>query len=905
MTRAHPMLSPRSLLLFSLLATSGFAASEASPPVAQAIRTPTPPKIDGRLDDSEWQAAKVISSFRQRDPHEGQPASHPTSVRVLFDDEAIYIGARIENTEPINFRLGRRDMDFSSSDWFQVSLDTFTDRRNAVRFSVNPGGVKRDAIVTGDYFGTGGPFTGADGELAWDAVWDAVTSIDAHGWTAELRIPFSQLRFAKAAEAPVQGEPDEEPSRGVEQTWGVQFETIDARRQELAMFAYTPKADLGGVSTFGNLEGLRVRPSTKSWELVPYVLGQGSFDATGLSPLTPKRDYDFKAGIDARYRITSNLTLTAAINPDFGQVEVDPAVINLTAFETRLEERRPFFIEGSSYFRIAPALRSFYAARDLLYTRRIGRAPHVKLPSSDAHVPATTDIVAAAKLTGRTEGGWTIGLLDAYTKEMHGVYLDGTGARREAVVEPATNYLLGRVSREMRHGETAIGLMGTAVNRDLGDPLAAASLGKSAYTGALDLGHDFFNRVWNISAYLTGSRVAGTPAAITSLQRASARYYQRPDAASFHLDPAATSLSGSAGQFQFGKRSGVHWDGNLAYLFITPGYEINDVGFYQRVDRKGISGRLTYTQRKPGKFLRRWASNYYYAYYQNYDGDWLDKQVRLLTTAQNLSFWNFEVDAEYMPNRIDDRLTRGGPVALKSEHWSVLGRVTTDARKRIVGGASFNTRQETQGSRTSGIGATLDLQASKHWSLSLSPRVDWTRQEAQYVSSVSDFRATSTFGRRYLFAPLKQTEASLEARLNYAFTANLTLELYTQGLVADGDYGSPKEFLRPRQFQFATYGREVGTITRSGSKYTVDPDGAGAAPAFSVNDLSFTSRSLRANAVLRWEFRPGSTLYAVWQQERLNPLLMENFTLGRASTSVFDPKSRNVFALKMSYWFNL
>ena len=892
----------RFLLLPFLLTAGLLPAASPVAPAAQAVRTSTAPRIDGQLDEAGWQAARVITSFRQRDPHEGDPASHPTAVRVLYDDEAIYVGARIENAGPINFRLGRRDMDYSSSDWFQISLDTFSDRRNAVRFSVNPGGVKRDAIITGDYFGTGGAFTGADGELAWDAVWDAVTSIDSRGWTAEIRIPFSQLRFAKAKGGVVQGE---ELGKGAEQTWGVQFETINASRQELAMFAFTPKADLGGVSAFGHLEGLRVTRSNKAWELVPYVLGQGNFDATGLSPLTPKRDYAFKAGIDARYRITSNLTLTAAINPDFGQVEVDPAVINLTAFETRLEEKRPFFIEGSGYFRIAPALRSFYAARDLLYTRRIGRAPHVKLPSNDAHVPVTTDIVAAAKLTGRTEAGWTIGLLDAFTREEHGIYLDGTGTRREAVVEPATNYLLGRVSREMRNGETAIGLMGTAVNRDLGDPLAAASLGKSAYTGAVDLGHDFFNRVWNISAYLAGSRVAGTPAAITSLQRASARYYQRPDSGSFHVDPAATLLSGTAGQFQFGKRSGKHWDGNLAYLFITPGYEINDVGFYQRVDRKGISGRLTYTERKAGRFLRRWASNYYYAYYQNYDGDWLDKQVRSLTTLQNLSYWNFELDAEYMPNRIDDRLTRGGPVALKSEHWSVIGKITTDARKRTIGGLSFSTKQETTGSRTSGAGVTLDLQASKRWSLFLSPRVDWTRQEAQYVTAVTDSRATSTFGRRYIFAPLEQAEASLETRLNYAFTANLTLELYAQALVSDGDYGAPKEFLQPRNFRFATYGRDTGTITKTGSRYTVDPDGIGPASAFGVNDLSFTSRSLRANAVLRWEFRPGSTIYAVWQQERFNPLLMENFSLGRASTSVFDPKSRNVFALKMSYWFNL
>ena len=892
-------------LLALLVSIAALRATESVPPVAQAARTSVPPRLDGRLDEIEWQAATAISSFRQRDPKEGAPATHPTTVRILYDDQAIFVGARIANPETIMFRLGRRDLNLSSSDWFQISLDTFRDRRNAVRFAVNPGGVKRDATISGDYFGGGGGFAGVDGELAWDAVWDVATSIDRDGWTAEFRIPFSQLRFAKPKPAAADGERGEDLGQGTEQIWGVQFETINAGRQELAMFAFTPKSAMGGVAAFGNLEGLRLTASNKSLELIPYVLAQGRFDSTGRSPLSPERDYDFKAGLDARYRITSNLTLTAALNPDFGQVEVDPAVINLTAFETRLEEKRPFFIEGSGNFKIAPSLRSFYAARELLYTRRIGRAPHVKLPSEVSHVPITTDILAAAKLTGRTEAGWTVGVIDAFTDKMRGTYLDAVGARQNGVVEPGTNYLVGRVSREMRNGETAIGLMGTAVNRQLGDPLPAASLVKSAYTGALDLGHDFFDRVWNISGYLAGSEVAGTPAAITALQKSSSRYYQRPDAESLRLAPNATALSGTSGQFQIGKRTGAHWDGNLAYLFISPGYEINDVGFQQRVDRRGLSGRLTYTERTPGKFIRTATSSFYYAYFQNYDGDWLDKNLRLLTTVQTRQFWTFEIDTERTAERFDDRLTRGGPVARKPATWFVQGRIASDARKRTVGGLIVATRQEDSGSRTASVGATFDFQASKHWSLYLSPRLDSTRQEAQYVNTFSDARATGTYGKRHVFAPLKQTEASLETRLNYAFTANLTLELYAQPLVANGDYGAPKEFLQPRGFRFATYGRDVGTIRKSGSKYTVDPDGAGPAAAFVVDDLSFTSRSLRLNAVLRWEFRPGSTLYAVWQQERLNPLLMESFSVTRASTSVFDTQSRNVFALKVSYWFNL
>jgi hypothetical protein len=896
------MPSAKFLFALLLLSVATLSAAESARPVAKAARAAVPPRIDGKLSEAEWMTAPVTNSFTQRDPREGTVATHPTAVRILYDDDAIYVGARIDNADAINFRLGRRDMDASSSDWFRIALDTFRDRRTAMRFEVNPGGVKRDAIITGNYFE--GSFSGNDGELAWDAVWDAATSVDDKGWTAEMRIPFSQLRFAKV-DAPVAGIENGEGGVefGAEQTWGVQFETVNLARQELAMFAYTPKSSYGGVSAFGDLEGLRTVPSSHSLELMPFVLGRAAFAADDSHPLKPSRDYEFQGGIDARYKITSNLTLTAALNPDFGQVEVDPAVINLTAFETRLEEKRPFFVEGAGNFRLATSLRSFYAARELLYTRRIGRAPQVALPSTVTDVPASTDILAAAKVTGRTQG-WTVGVLNAFTDEMHGTYLDGSGVRRSAVVEPYTNYFVGRLGRELRSGQTALGIIGTAVNRDLGDPRAAAALSKSAYTGGFDFGHDFFKRVWNISGYLLGSRVDGTPAAMTALQRNSSRYFQRPDAKSFRLDPGATSLSGMAGQFQFGKRVGRHWDGNMAYLFVDPDYEINDVGFFQRMDRRGLSGRLTYTERTPGRFLRQSVTNFYYAYYQNYDGDWLDKQTRVLTVLQHRNYWTMDIDAEYMPSRSDDRLTRGGPVAEKPGHHSLLVRVTSDSRKLINASVAATMRREDSGTRTDNVTASLELQGSKRWSLSVGPRVDWARQEAQYVTSVADPLATSTFGRRYVFARLHQNEASFETRLNYAFNANLTLELYAQPLVANGKYGTPKEFLAPRTFRFGTYGTDLGTLERTGRSYRIDPDGAGPAAPFTANDLSFTSRSLRVNAVLRWEFRPGSTIYAVWQQERLNPLLMENFSLGRATTSVFDADSRNVFALKMSYWFN-
>jgi hypothetical protein len=898
------------IIISLLLSVALAAAAEPVPPVARAVRTSVPPRIDGHLNEAGWRAAPVVTSFTQRDPDDGKPGTNATVVRVLYDDDALYVGARIDGPEPVTFRLGRRDMGLTSSDWFQVSLDTFRNRRNAVRFGVNPGGVKRDATINGDYFQSGG-VAGNDGELAWDAVWDAATSVDDRGWTAELRIPFSQLRFAQVEQSkPTDVDEGERllgpdlPATAEEQIWGIQFETLSARRQELAMFAYTSRSEPGGVSSFGDLHGLRDLRSSKPLELIPYVLGQATFDASDSNPLTPKRDHELKAGLDARYRITSNLTLTATLNPDFGQVEVDPAIINLTAFETRLDEKRPFFVEGSSTFRLAPSITSRNGARELVYSRRIGRNPQIDLPSDITRVPGTTNIVAAGKLTGRTERGWTIGLIDAFTDDAHGVYLDETGMRRSALVEPKTNYFVGRVSREMRGGDAAVGVIGTAVNRDLGDPLAAASLGRSAYTGGLDLGTDFLDRVWNLSAYLTGSHIEGTPEAITKLQRRSSRYYQRPDAQSFALDPGATSLSGMSGQVQLNKPTGVHWSGNAAYAVISPGYEINDIGFQQRVDRRGFSGRLTYSERTPGRFLRSSNFSLYPNLFQNYDGDWLDKGLRLQTNLQHLSYWGVETKVEYVAERIDDRLTRGGPAALQPAGWNLEATLNSDTRRPISGAFTVFTRPETSGSRSDGIVAQLDYQASRRWSMSLVPRLDWNRREAQYVDTISDPTATATYRRRYVFAPLRQTEASVEARLNYAFSSDLSLELYTQALVSDAAYGLPQEFLQPRAFRFATYGRDAGTVSRSGATYRVDPDGPGPAAAFEFDDPSFTSRSLRVNAVLRWEFRPGSVLYAVWLQERLNPLQMEDFSFGRATGTVFDAPARNGFAVKVSYWFN-
>jgi hypothetical protein len=866
---------------------------------AVAVRTQSAPAINGRLDDAAWAQAPVINGFTQRDPNEGQPASEATEVRILYDNEAIYVGARLHDRSPVTQRLGRRDMQNGSSDWFRVSLDSYHDRRTAFRFEVNPSGVRRDATITGGFAsgtsggnGNGGgggsntSFTGVEGDLAWDAVWDAATSVDGDGWTAEMRIPLSQLRFAPAEQL----------------VWGVQLERIIDRRQEISQFAFSPKAAQGGVPSFADLAGLRgIRPG-RPLELIPYVLSQGKFAPTPANPLIGDRAFELNAGMDARYRLTSNLTISATVNPDFGQVEVDPAVINLTAFETRFDEKRPFFVEGASSFKFGGNL-AFTVGEpaNLLYSRRVGRAPQIGVPSP-SDIPSTARILGAGKLSGKTKG-WSLGVLNAVTGREEGRYLNTAGETQRTVVEPLTNYFASRVNREMRGGRSAVGMMVATVNRNL-DDASSALLRSSAYTGGVDFSHEFGNRDWNVGGFLVGSEVQGSSQAILATERASTRYFQRPDATSFSLDPNATSLGGYGGAVQVRKDNGLHWTGDAGVGTISPGYEINDMGFQQRADRNVAAAGIRYTERHPGSYFRTWNLFFAGETHANYDGDFIERIIYFSGAAQLLNYWNVSLGGRALPARMDDRLTRGGPLAYKPRGLVLNGSLRSDPRKSIGASLSASRQKDVVGSEIRDASGTMELRTSPRWNLSLGPRYTRTRLNAQFVATVPDAAMAATYGARYVFAPLEQTEFSVVTRLNYTFTPNLSLELYAQPLVANGRYGTPKQFQEPRKYAFATYGTDVGTISKAGNRYTVDPDGSGPLKSFSVNDRTFTTRSVRGNAVLRWEYRPGSTFYLVWQQDRLNPALLDDFRVDRAVTSLFDAPANNVLVLKWSYWFN-
>lgn len=852
-----------------LFCGAGRAAAQAPPPSATATRVASAPAIDGVLDDAAWSQAPAITSFTQRDPEEGRPASEATDIRIIYDHEALYVGATLRDGNPVTSRLGRRDMPITGSDWLRISIDSLHDRRTAFRFDVNPSGVRRDAAFSGGS-------TNGEGDLAWDGVWDAAAHVDETGWRVEIRIPFSQLYFSTADR----------------QTWGLQIERIIDRRQETSSFSFTPKSELGGVPAFGTLSGLEgLRPGRKL-ELLPYLLTRArNSDASGRS------------GLDARYRITSNVTLAATANPDFGQVEVDPAVINLTAYETRFEEKRPFFVEGASSFKFGGTVGGpSAAAASVFYSRRLGRAPQLSFSGTDLDMPETATILGAAKLSGKTPGGWSIGVLNAVTDRETATSLNAQGIEQRGLVEPRTNYFVGRVARELRHGQTSVGGIFTSLTRE--DAVEAAGLRRTAHTTGLDFVHEFAHRTWAVTGFLIGTQVTGTEKAILATQRSSTRYFQRPDARAFNLDPRATSMNGAAASVQLKKSAGLHWTTDSWIQMVSPGFEINDVGFLTRADRRGFGQGVTYSERRPGKVFREWRSTTYINRATNFDGDLIDYFYWTSLSVTHLSYWQFNGSVWYEPERTDDRFTRGGPTALRPAVSRYIAGVRSDPRRRVTAGLDYSLVADRAGSRNAATAISLTLRPSPRWNLSAGPQLTVVHQDAQYVTAVADAAMTATSGTRYIFAPLDQKELSVITRLNYTFTPNVSLEMYAQPLVSNGAYGAPKQFQRPASYEFAEYGKDFGSIARAGNGYTVDPDGSGPLAGFNVPDRSFTTRSLRGNAVVRWEYRPGSTFFLVWQQDRLNPARADDFSLGRTLGEVFTGKANNVLAVKWTYWIN-
>ncbi|HEY6223694.1 MAG TPA: DUF5916 domain-containing protein [Gemmatimonadales bacterium] len=852
-------------------------------PTVSAARIDRAPVIDGRLDDPAWKSATIVTSLLQSDPDEGSAVSESTEVRVVYDDGAIYIGARLFDRSPdgIVRLLGRRDV-ATPSDEFQVMFDTYHDRRTSFLFAVSSSGVQRDAVAGDD---------GGDFDDSWDAVWQSATTLDSLGWTVEMRIPFSQLRFSKAAS----------------QTWGVRFVRLIQRKNERALYPFVAKTESGVASRFAELVGLRDLRNDRGLEILPYTVARQRFHRVKPgNPFDNGHTMFGGAGVDLKAGLSPGFKLDFTANPDFGQVELDPAYVNLTQFEQFLTEHRPFFTEGSSLFSFGSTGGGINPKFDtplLFYSRRIGRPPQGEPTSSGdfTDMPEATTILGAAKVSGKTADGWSVGTVEALTAREFATVSDATGPRHSDEVEPLTNYFATRVKRDFSGGNTTLGLVGTGVRRSLDDP-ALNFLSNRAYAGGVDFLHRWGDRSYTLAASVSTSKVDGASTAITEFQKASDRYYQRPDARHDRFDPTATTLNGIAADVYLNKVGG-NWVWTLAGNTMTPGFEVNDLGFQERVDIASLFGAGGYRWTRPGKVFRLAYGYVSTRSSWNYDGDLISRSYNGYVFGRFRNFWEADFSLTVKRQVLDDRLTRGGPLASKPAGYTAAAEAYTDNRKSVSGYVYVSYTRNSAGGWYFSTSPSVTMRPSKTLSMSLGLGYDAGWNAAQYVQSVSDSTATQTLGRRYVFAALRQNSAYATLKVNAAFSRTLSLQLYAQPFTFIGAYDHFGELAAPRTYSFNRYGVANRSWIVNNGDYTADPDGPGPAPHFTIYNPNFRERSFRSNAVLRWEYRPGSTIFVVWSQTRYGYFTdVDAGLLGDLQQVTFRDRPTHVFQVKVNYW---
>jgi hypothetical protein len=855
--------SKRLIVLLLGVAATAHAANWPEHPQLRAVRVKVPPVIDGDLSDPAWQSAPEFTDFTQHDPDDTKPPTMRTSVRIVYDDAAIYFGAKMSDPQPPTALLFRRDT-FGQTDFLSINLDPQLDRLSGNAFTISPVNEQLDTVLYNDI--------GED--TSWDGVWESATKITPDGWTAEVRIPFSQLRF---------------PDKPVH-VWGVNITRRTVRNNEWVRIVNTPKGQTGFVSHFADIVGLEGIHRGRPLEVMPYTVARSDVRTrvNPNDPLVDRQDMRGDGGVDLKYGLTSSLTLTGTLNPDFGQVEVDPAVVNLTQFETFYPEKRPFFIEGLDIFNFsdspAPSHFNFFLPPTVFYTRRIGRAPQGVIDADYVNAPAQTRILGAAKLTGKLAGGWTVGLIDALADAERARFVSGgIFGRRE--VEPMTNYFVTRMKKEIG-SQSRVGFMLTSVDRRLGADGAAEGGGaplsdllrRSALTGGVDGYTRLRDQSWILEGSAFGTHVTGSAAAIAATQEASARYYQRPDAQHIHFDPTRTSLDGWGGRAMLSKSTGL-WRPVVSVQAYSPGFETNDIGFMQRTDIISSHAVMQYVNQNPSEHFRE--KNLWLGVWQNrnFGGDTLERGIFAQWFGITSNYLYPNVSLIVTPGAFDDRLTRGGPLVRTPFFWSSDLSLGSDDRKNFSAILSSHLEGSRDKSYVHQIGLTLTAHPASNVQLSVGPSFSRGLASRQYVTAFDDSMATATFGRRYVFAHLDQRSFELGTRADWTLTSRLSFQLYLQPFIASGDY---------HDFQALAAAR-----TRD---YT---------PTALPSNPNFNFRSVRGSAVARWEFRPGSALYVAWNENRADTAPIGDFRFGRDMRAISGAPSHDVFLVKVSYWLPL
>ena len=841
-----------------------------------------PPRIDGIFNESAWNIVEWSGDFTQRMPYENKPPSQKTQFKIIYDDDNLYVALRCFDTAPDSIvkRMSRRDG--FEGDWIEVNIDSYHDLRTAFSFTVSASGVKGDEIITND----------DNWDSSWDPIWYVKTNIDAEGWTAEMRIPLTQLRFGKQNEY----------------IWGLQVNRRYYRKEERSSWQFVSPKATGWVHHFGDLYGIKDITPQKQKDIVPYAVGRYEhYEKEEDNPFADGKDFLGTVGVDGKIGVTNDLTLDFTVNPDFGQVEADPSEVNLTTFETKFNENRPFFIEGSNIFNFRLANGGGNLSNDnLFYSRRIGRTPGRSIDLEDNEYmksPNNTTILGAFKLTGKTRKGWSIGVLESVTsRELAKIDLEG--ARRKEEIEPFTNYFATRLQKDMNNSNTRIGAMFTATNRNLSELELANTMHRSVYTGGIDFNHQWKDKTYYFNFSTAFSNVNGNEEAIYETQTSSPHYFQREDAKHLKADSTLKHINGLSGNLQIGKAGNGKFMYTLWLTWRSPGFNVNDIGYVRSNDEIQQVAWVAFNQHEPVFIFRNFQ-----LHYNQWSGFTFGPEYRYLGTNFEAyctfkNFWNLGSGISREGKKISTETLRGGPSLLNDGNTDLFAYINTDHRKKIMFSFNYSTNildHKTAINEYYNFG--INVRVSDALSVSLGPTYMKNKNKIDYVENIDYLDS-----QRYVRGDIDQTQTSMTVRINYNLTPDFTIQYYAMPFISAAKYGdfkyindSKADNINERYIQ---YTEDQITFDSDNNLYEIDEDTDGTVD-YSFENPNFNRFDFNSNLVLRWEYLPGSTLYLVWSENRYDSRTEGNFSFLNDVKELFKIYPYDIFLIKLSFRFGL
>ena len=842
------------------------------------------PTINGILEDEAWNLVDWAGDYIEWQPDENTPPSHQTKFKILYDSKNLYIGVRCYDDEPdkIVKRLSRRDG--FDGDWVEFNIDSYFDKRTAFSFTITAAGVKGDEFISNN---------GNNWDSSWNPIWYAKSHVDDEGWTAELRIPLSQLKFGSAEE----------------QVWGFQSTRRFFRDEERSLWQRKPVDQPGWVSEFGELHGLKSIEPQKQLEIQPYtVTNTETYEAEENNPFRDGSENNLTVGLDAKIGITNDLTLDLTVNPDFGQVDADPSAIALDGFQIFFQERRPFFVENKNIFDFSVSQSqagNTFGSDNIFYSRRIGRSPQGYPNTSDGEFvnqPDNTPIIGAAKFSGKTKDGWAIGVLESVTAQRTATILNGNGDTRDEMVEPLTNYFVGRLQKDFNERNSYIGGIVTATNRE-SLPEQLNFLHEAAYTGGLDFKHQWANRDWYVGGNITLSHVRGSQEAITNTQESITHLFGRVGADHVAVDTTRTSLTGTGGNVQIGKIGNGHWRFESGATWRSPELELNDIGFQRQADDVRHYTWIGYQTLKPDSTFRRVGINYNHWSAWDFQGNHNYMQFNTNSWQNWKGNWNTNIGFNFAPIEYSNFALRGGPRLRQSPWMSFWNSINTDNRKKMRFSFFHNGRKALDNSiKTYYIEGGFVYQPINALRISAFPSLQINNDQLQFINNFDDVNGSP----RYLNGEIDQRTLSMSIRLNYTINPNLTIQYWGQPFISRGRYSNFKHITDPvaKTFvdRFVQYTSEQTELSEG--TYTIDEDLDGITD-FSFDNPDFSFVQFRSNLVIRWEYIPGSEIFLVWSQDVSRNGDPTNGLLTSLGDNIFGQKPRNIFLLKATYRFVL